>query len=566
MKVIYAGRISRIRTPTPIKEGDVIELLSNSWDDYGYKTSFPTTSRVNDKIVDLGPIRILVDGKLNTSKYLDKLLESGWNGEFPIPNTNYLSTPSEITLYEQLIALIGLAETIRIAEKLCDASLLTRVSEDEEALQLINTNGFKNSLQRERGSVKAFLDGWKLFTQQEVDVLGLGFRFRNPKNRVSSLNLNFKSERELPYDINALIGPNGSGKSQLLHQIVQNWLYSFDEEDTGFVESPNLSQLIVVSYSPFELFPVDIKNQDFTDKDIYRYFGLRGRTQATKASELGRVTLSKLYPQRYAANALIECLENDQRFFGLEDWARKLKTIEKVLKLAFHFDFAALRIKDGKRISAFYKDEAAIAPLHLTTESNGNKKRYIPIASDRVSSLDATTLDKAVVFDEGVTFFRNGKPINLSSGQRLFTYIVMNIVGAIRRNSLILIDEPELFLHPTLEVQFIDMLKRVLGLFDSKALLATHSVTLVREIPSECVHVFEETREEFFVKNPPFQTFGGDFQRISSYVFGDNSISKPFEGWIESEIERLGSGEALIESLGTEINEELLIQIRAMEN
>jgi len=152
----------------------------------------------------------------------------------------------------------------------------------------------------------------------------------------------------------------------------------------------------------------------------------------------------------------------------------------------------------------------------------------------------------------------------LSSGQKLFSFIVINILCGIRRDSLILIDEPELFLHPTLEIRFVGMLKDILQHFNSKALMATHSVVTVREVPSDCVHVFVRTDEGLVVKRPPFQTFGGDVQRISSYVFGDSATTKPFEGWIKEQLEELGNADALIESLGEDINEELIIQIRAM--
>jgi ABC-type uncharacterized transport system ATPase subunit len=164
----------------------------------------------------------------------------------------------------------------------------------------------------------------------------------------------------------------------------------------------------------------------------------------------------------------------------------------------------------------------------------------------------------------GIVFLKDGKTVELSSGQRLFSYIVVNILGAIRRNSLIVIDEPELFLHPTLEIEFITMLKMILASYRSKALLATHSLVTVRELPRDCVHVFERTSEGIVVKHPPFETFGGDIQRISSYAFGDKSVSKPFETWIREQLELYGTAEALIEALGTSINEEMIIQISAM--
>src|SRR3546814_13693118 len=129
---------------------------------------------------------------------------------------------------------------------------------------------------------------------------------------------------------------------------------------------------------------------------------------------------------------------------------------------------------------------------------------------------DAKRLRKMVLVEDWCTFFRHNKPPLPSSGQRLFSYVVINILGAIRRNSLILIDEPELFLLPTLEIQFVDMLKKILARFNSKALLATHSEVTVREIPAACVHVFDKTDEGLAIKRPPFQTLAGDVKRLTS--------------------------------------------------
>ena len=53
-------------------------------------------------------------------------------------------------------------------------------------------------------------------------------------------------------------------------------------------------------------------------------------------------------------------------------------------------------------------------------------------------------------------------------------------------------------------------------------------------------------------------------QRISSYVFGDKSVSKPFESWIRQQLKKFGTAERLIEELGDNINEEMIIQISAM--
>lgn len=564
MRVVYLGRSSRRTNAMSEVEGNVIELLSNNWDDYGFETSFPTVCRINGEVVDLGLVRLMIEDITISSAYLNQLLARGWNGEFPIPDTNYLSTPSEITFYEQLEGALGPAGTTEVAKLLRDASYLVHIADDEHARTLVESKGFKESLQRERGSVKSYLDGWKILERQSIAVLDLGFRFMDVFKNISTLNLKFQSENILPHDINVLIGPNGSGKSRVLHQMVSNWIASSEGEEVGFVSKPNLSQIVVVSYSPFERFPVDLQGQSVQDINAYRYFGFRGRSTTSETNKRGQIRLSHEFPKRNAAQALVACLSDDKRYRSIRDWAHKVQTAERVLRSAFEFDFAAIQVAANKRPRSFYIDTGNVDPLAIDVDEGEEKYRYIPIASDRIHNLNDQALKEYLQPEAGVTFFRDGQPLKLSSGQRLFAYIVINILGAIRRNSLILVDEPELFLHPTLEIQFVDMLKKILAQFNSKALLATHSLVTVREVPADCVHVFEKIESELLIKHPPFQTFGGDVQRISSYVFGDRSVSKPFERWIRTQIDDLGSGEALIDALGDKLNEELIVQIKAM--
>jgi ABC-type thiamine transport system ATPase subunit len=587
MKIVYLKRKSHRRNAPSTVEGDVLELLLDDWDDFGFKTSFPTVCCIGGKNIELGAIRLLIDGVNTSHARLDEMYGKSWDGEFPIPNTNYISVPSEITFYEQLISVLGADQAIEVARHLRDASYLTRVIEDVDAIEMLNSSGFQHSLQRERGSQKAFLDGWKVLDRQAIAVLDLGFRFNDVCGDVSTLHLKFQADNRLPHDVNALIGPNGVGKSRVLHQIVEDWMVPSKSDAVGFIEKPNLSQIVVVSYSPFEAFPVDLQGKKLQDQDAYRYYGFRGREASSKTGSLGNIRLSHNVPKKNAASALIECLSHDKRYSAISDWAQKLRTMESVLRSAFEFDFAAVNVESSRRPKSFYRKVPTLDDLSVETGEDdglsvkvreGEKwKQFIPIVSSRVECLNEEKLRDHVRLIGGVTFFRGTRPLRLSSGQRLFAYVVINILGAIRRNSLILIDEPELFLHPTLEIQFVDMLKKILANFNSKALLATHSEITVREIPATCVHVFEKTDEGLVIKRPPFQTFGGDIQRISSYVFGDSQSSKPFERWIKAQMKEIredvhndpletrSAGEILIEALGDQINEELIVQIKAME-
>ena len=41
-------------------------------------------------------------------------------------------------------------------------------------------------------------------------------------------------------------------------------------------------------------------------------------------------------------------------------------------------------------------------------------------------------------------------------------------------------------------------------------------------------------------------------------------MSKPFESWIQKQLEEVGSAEKLMEDLGEALNEEMIVQIKAM--
>lgn len=578
MKIIYTGNDVEARNLHLAKPGDVLLLLYDRWDDFGYKTRFPTHCRIGGKEVELGAIKILFAGESASHPYLVKRRDKGWSGRFPLDDADYISVPEEITFYEQLQSLLSEEEARTVALALRDASYLAHIDNDLAALALIDSEGFRTSLQRERSTQQSFSEGWRLLSGETLGVANLGFRFRDATGALSLLNLNFSSDSLLPHDVNVIIGPNGVGKSWLFRQMVKAWLQPDAEHPAlngaGFDPRPNISQLVTVSYSPFERLPVDTDEETdieghLKDKDIYRFFGFRGRKTPLPTKRPSAVRNSLGVPRANAAMSLIQCLSDDMRYSTIKAWANKLRTLHKVINEAIAFDVAAVKLLPDALIDEIVVndpfDEVTVIEVMETSEEGGEvAARYLPIVAG-TNSINLPALLAHADLEGGVIFFKDEQPLPLSSGQRLFFYVVVNILGVIRRNSMVIVDEPELFLHPTLEVQFVSMLKQILRTYGSKALLATHSVVTVREVPSGCVHVFELTKEGLVIKTPPFETFGGDFQRISTYVFGDRGISKPHETWLRELLETYGGADEVIEALGEEVNEEIIIQLHAME-
>jgi ABC-type Mn2+/Zn2+ transport system ATPase subunit len=586
MRIFYVGQDANKRKALLKRKEDLLLLGFDRWDDYDYKTLFPVQCYIGGESIQTGEIKILFKGEKVSYRYLDDLVANGWDGEFPVPDVSYVSVPGNATFYEQIEAHLGNAPALEVARALNDASLRRWVDNDSSCIELTESEGFRHSLLRERGAQTAYHSVWKILSAKEMNVADMLFHFIDSCGNNQVLDLGFDStDRILPRDIHVLIGPNGVGKSQALMQMVEYWLdlSREDDDDVGFEDSPNINQLVVVSYSPFERFPIDSANSvkktgKRLDLDVYRYFGLRGwqAVYDSTGKSKKKIRLSHSQPKINAARSLLACLADDQNYGAIKDWSAKLSTMEVVLRAAIDFDCAAIAVRRNAKLQKFFDDSSmfffdkeihdddVVVRMSMDSGSADTEIVLIPIASDRIDALNVEALSQDIIANKGIYFLKKGRMVELSSGQRLFAYVVVNILGAIRRNSLVLIDEPELFLHPTLEITFLSMLKEVLHNYRSKALLATHSLVTVRELPRSCVHVFEKEDDQVFINHPPFETFGGDIQRISSYVFGDKSVSKPFEAWIRKRLTEFGSAESLIEALGDDINEEMIIQISAM--
>ncbi|HBR4180326.1 TPA: hypothetical protein L9U47_005334, partial [Klebsiella pneumoniae] len=165
MKIVYTPNLYwKYAPPAKPEFGDVLSLSSNNWDDYGYKTSLNAQIYISNELISFDfSIKLLVENIDNTANKLDELCKDGWNGVFPIPNTNYIALPSDVDFYKILISKIGEDKTIILLNELHDAGFTFNINHDKNTEALIETDAFKTSLLRESGSSKAFQDGYLIF-------------------------------------------------------------------------------------------------------------------------------------------------------------------------------------------------------------------------------------------------------------------------------------------------------------------------------------------------------------------------------------------------------------------
>lgn len=165
-------------------------------------------------------------------------------------------------------------------------------------------------------------------------------------------------------------------------------------------------------------------------------------------------------------------------------------------------------------------------------------------------------LDKWYFNDEEDNIKAIKKAIShMSSGNMTIIYIIASIIHFVEQKTLILIDEPETHLHPTLLSSFISTINRVAKLYNAMIVIATHSPVVLQEIPSTCVWKIFDTK----VERPIINTFGENVGIITRDVYGLESKNSGFIKFIQGrsmnelrEIKKQLGSEALFEFLSKE--------------
>lgn len=177
MKIeIYYARTGGLQ-PFELTPGSNFIILSpDTWDDFSYQTTFKTYARLKGEYVGLGTIQILFNEQKNSALRLVDRLGDKQFIKFPLEIADYVSTPATLAFYEQIIGHLGLTTAIHVALALRDASYMVRAQEDDLAVALVQSEGFRLSLQRERGAQRAFELGWKLLGGAELGVGKVKFK------------------------------------------------------------------------------------------------------------------------------------------------------------------------------------------------------------------------------------------------------------------------------------------------------------------------------------------------------------------------------------------------------
>lgn len=312
--------VAPARIGWPIPEPNVCYLKANSWDDFGFKTTFELGVVTSERVLHrVGRVKI---GRLG--------LQGGYvpiPDEFALLDEACCSLGQDQNYYEQLMALpdgLGLEILHALRDCVADPGIWDRFRDEpvvKESLLRSVASSLVERTFREivRGSVPA-------------TPFEFVFRVNSADRAGSPLNLDMKviPHATPPTNVHVLIGRNGVGKSRLLAGMAAGLTGADRPEMFGIQgdvifrgetsESGRFANIVTVAFSAFDRFaPL---HERWMERDInYAYVGLRRWTAGANALPEAFKSPGEL-AQEFSI-ALQACLEGPRRY----RWTRTVEIL-----------------------------------------------------------------------------------------------------------------------------------------------------------------------------------------------------------------------------------------------
>jgi predicted ATPase len=100
----------------------------------------------------------------------------------------------------------------------------------------------------------------------------------------------------------------------------------------------------------------------------------------------------------------------------------------------------------------------------------------------------------------------------------------------LERGAIVLIDEPELHLHPPLLAAMLRSIGISLDRHESFAVVATHSPVVLQEVPRKSVKVLRRDFRSVVIEAPEIETFAENVGLLTRYVFNLDSSRTDYQG------------------------------------
>lgn len=451
---------------------DTLILKINNWNDYGYYKKMDLyiwdchfEIRVNPRTE--GMIRYLK----GTSKR---------------PNVVYLSSIGGVKYYRFLKKYLSFElreEWFKLSKDLAfDISRLDRLNElSNKYINFLSSSFLRTTNIKEIKDIYFPLANYKPQSKtKSIEAMDnhnstIEYEFADNKGTLVFKKNTFS---KLPMRIYGIVGGNGSGKSYKIRTIIKQHL----DKDNRF------SQIIHFSLSPFD---ENVAKQIEKDGDyiVYERIGFSS-VQDPKLKNL----LRKL--QEEEKSELIEYIKSTYDTYLIEEESKIPEDGKVEIKDSFIW-YIQLLILD-----LIASDEK----LELWNESLSyfSFDKWADKIRTKVLTKDITSED----FDL----------INcLSSGQAAILLYLTKLVFSVNPGSLVIFDEPEIFMHPPMMKAFTRAVSHVIQKTGAFCLLATHSPVVIQEIPHCNVYKIDS---EHRIERIHYKTYGQNLDTLYKNIYG----------------------------------------------
>lgn len=416
-----------------------------------------------------------------------------------------------------------------------------------------------------------------------------------------------------------LIGNNGVGKSTMLKEIVDFFidLHAYVNGDKPKISSANKARLrgvkyhidgvccevirlgktfiakiddklrnskrlrlplvVACNFGAFDKFPVQRANgssQTRYDVPCYKYVGAHVNGNMISSSAIAFRLLFVLSEnmddrQRQNITSILDFIKYDHKI------SLNYSIVQKTKKFGGVRDYILQRVNDDieyakltpeqKRIIVsdlyvFYSKKDLSKKVQYCYEIDFEKK--ISVENDELKIIYKLK-QYDLVNSTSVVFYKQGNPIaseEMSSGEFAMLSMVLSVSTAANdAHTLVLLDEPELSLHPNWQMSFIDNMDRALRHQACHLLIATHSHMLVSDLPMNrsSVSQLEIGKEENLVSHQIGEnTYGWSAEEVLLKVFKTATDRNRYFGErIAKLLEKMGNGEINPKEVSGELKE-----------
>lgn len=547
---------------------DVLYFIQTSWNDFNFYTLFSAYAPIeNGKNIKLGLINIAnLDATVHGNLYYSTLDELQIGLDYERLPKGFVSLGSE-DFYDNLYETFTKNKCKKILSDLNDLCLsYDQYQKDEYYFKPVIQSSFLRDYTEEQASERIKFTLKPLAEHGKRVGYNITYKYSFKNRPVSTINFISNPKDIFPQNVHAIIGANGSGKTTFIKDILSlvldkeskeskelkkskefkvkskfkkdnsNLYISFSTKDRIKVESTQdyFSKVILISFSPFDNLFSDKWDSKEGDKDV-TYLGLYQKENSLIDAEyqLTRFCNLILNLKNNKDNwDLFKEILDQQDFKG--DIRPIVDQIDTVMSQGAIIQKYLVKLQD-----LFNQQDFKEA---FDIMSNDIKENNVPILQsilnlrgdlnkDHLKESTNSLLDELDKVTNPEDIKKKLKPIfeKMSAGQKIILLSIATLITEVEQFSLVLIDEPELFLHPPMISNYIRSISDIMRKKNGLCILTTHSPIIIQEIPKTCVKIIKgNNKGEISMESPTYETLGENLSTLTNTIFELNQYESGF--------------------------------------